>query len=165
MKKEIDLNQQREEYVAFIEQQKTMVLSSLDLEGNPFTSYAPYVLHEGTFYIYISKISDHYAFIEKSPKVSGMILADEADSPNLFARKRARFECTSKIVADEAHEHIFEVFNEKHGKPMLDLLRGLDFSLFELTPEVGRYVVGFGKAFDINMATKELSHVVVDKNK
>lgn len=46
---------------------------------------------------------------------------------------------------------------------MIDLLRGLDFSLFELTPLEGRYVVGFGKAFDVNLLENTISHVVIDK--
>jgi len=45
----------------------------------------------------------------------------------------------------------------------MELLRSLDFSLFELTPIEGRYVVGFGKAFTIDIAKDTLIHVVVDK--
>jgi len=43
------------------------------------------------------------------------------------------------------------------------MLRSLDFSLFELTPVAGRYVVGFGKAFTIDIANDKLIHVVIDK--
>lgn len=46
---------------------------------------------------------------------------------------------------------------------MMDLLRGLDFSLFELTPLHGRYVVGFGMAFDLDIDAEVFTHVVVDK--
>lgn len=45
----------------------------------------------------------------------------------------------------------------------MDILRGLDFSLFELTPFEGRYVVGFGLAFDVTIDGKTFKHVVVDK--
>ena len=48
---------------------------------------------------------------------------------------------------------------------MMDVLRGLDFSLFELTPLQGRYVVGFGMAFDLDIDANVFTHVVVDKKK
>ncbi|MNW11167.1 hypothetical protein D3C71_2085470 [compost metagenome] len=48
---------------------------------------------------------------------------------------------------------------------MMDLLRGLDFSLFEMNPLKGRYVVGFGMAFDIDLDANLFSHVVIDKKK
>ena len=47
---------------------------------------------------------------------------------------------------------------------MMTMLRGLDFSLFELTPDMGRYVVGFGLAFNTNLDGSIFEHVVVDKN-
>ncbi|WP_443136976.1 hypothetical protein [Lysinibacillus sp. JNUCC 51] len=50
-----------------------------------------------------------------------------------------------------------------HNAKMMELLRTLDFSLFELTPLEGRYVVGFGKAFTIDITNDTLVHVVIDK--
>ncbi|MNP29527.1 hypothetical protein D3C76_1225560 [compost metagenome] len=57
------------------------------------------------------------------------------------------------------------MFNADHGAAMVNLLRGLDFSLFELTPLQGRYVVGFGLAFDIDVDANLFNHVVIDKKK
>jgi heme iron utilization protein len=47
---------------------------------------------------------------------------------------------------------------------MTGVLRGLDMSLFELSPIEGRYVVGFGQAFDVDIFGGKFDHVVVDKN-
>ena len=73
--------------------------------------------------------------------------------------------CTSNNIGNEGHEEIFELFNTDHGAKMMDVLRGLDFSLFELTPLQGRYVVGFGMAFDLDIDANVFTHVVVDKKK
>lgn len=59
---------------------------------------------------------------------------------------------------------INEQNNEAFGEKMMTMLRGLDFSLFELTPDMGRYVVGFGLAFNTNLDGSIFEHVVVDKN-
>lgn len=163
MKKEIDLAEQQQAYQTFLQTQKTVMISSITAEGLPLISYAPYILNEGKLYIYISRISDHYASIQQSECIQAMLIADEVHSPNLFARERLRFVCRPRLVEEHTHEVVFQQFEEKFKKPMIDLLRGLDFSLFELTPLEGRYVVGFGKAFDVNLLENTISHVVIDK--
>lgn len=163
MVKQIDFEQKKEQYLQFIDTCKTIVISSIDDNGDPFISYAPFVKHEGKFYIYISKISDHYQYIEKNNLIHIMLLADEQSSPNLFARERARFQCTAENIGNEGYEEIFDQFESIHGKPMMGVLRGLDLSLFELTPQEGRFVVGFGQAFDIDVTGDRFIHVVVDK--
>lgn len=163
MKKEIDLAEQQQAYQTFLQTQKTIMISSITEEGAPLISYAPYILNEGKLYIYISRISDHHASIQRSESIHAMLIADEVNSSNLFARERLRFVCRPQLVEEATHEPIFRKFEEKFKKPMIDLLRGLDFSLFELTPLEGRYVVGFGKAFDVNLLENTISHVVIDK--
>lgn len=161
--KTINLEQKKEQYLTFLNTCKTIVISSKDEQDQPFISYAPFVKHDGKFYIYISKISDHYQFIEQSELVHIMLLADEKDSPNIFARERARFQCTTENIGNDGHEVIFDLFDMTHGKPMMDVLRGLDFSLFELIPQEGRFVVGFGQAFEVDISGDRFIHVVVDK--
>ncbi|MFJ7753096.1 HugZ family protein [Peribacillus muralis] len=163
MVKSMDISAKKEQYVQFLNKCNTMVISTKDDNGDPFISYAPFVQHEGKFYIYISKISDHYQFIEANQLISIMLLADEQGSPNLFALERVRFQCTAVNIGNEGHEDIFSKFSENHGAPMMGVLRGLDLSLFELTPIDGRYVIGFGQAFSIDLAGDKFDHVVVDK--
>lgn len=163
MVKQIDITKKKDQYLQFIEKCKTVVISSLDSNGNPFTSYAPYVQHDGKIYIYISIITDHYKFIEDNNLISIMMITDEQDSPNLFARERVRFQCVAENVGNDGHEEIFAKFEKNHGAPMMGVLRGLDLSLFELMPKEGRYVVGFGQAFDIDLSGEKFEHVVVDK--
>ncbi|OAB43900.1 HugZ family protein [Paenibacillus antarcticus] len=165
MKKPVDLEKNKENYLQFIANRRNLILSLIDEDGKPFISYAPFVKKEGKLYIYISKIADHYRLTENNEFVDVLLIADESATNNKFATERARLNCTSSNIGNDGHEDIFELFNADHGSKMMDLLRGLDFSLFELTPVQGRYVVGFGMAFDIDVDANLFSHVVIDKKK
>lgn len=165
MKKPVDVEKNKENYLQFIANRKNLILSLIDDEGKPFISYAPFVKHEGKLYIYISKIAEHYRYMENNEFVDALLIADESATNNKFATERVRWNCTSSNIGNDGHEEIFELFNADHGAAMVNLLRGLDFSLFELTPLQGRYVVGFGLAFDIDVDANLFNHVVIDKKK
>lgn len=163
MTKKIDLEKNKEKYLQFIESRKTLVLSMHDEAGNPFTSCAPFVKKDEKLYIYISEVAEHYQLLEKSDHIDVLLIADESDTKNAFATERARWQCVPKNIGNEGHDGIFELFYEKHGKTMVEMLQSLDFSLFELTPQQGRYVIGFGLAFEVDISGEKFSHVVVDK--
>ncbi|WP_454192477.1 HugZ family pyridoxamine 5'-phosphate oxidase [Paenibacillus sp. Marseille-Q7038] len=141
---------------------RSLMLSTVDEEGNPFISYAPFVAHDSKMYIYISRIANHYHHLDKRSQVDVLLIEDEATSSNLFARQRARFPCTAKNVGNEGHPEVFALFEEKFPAKLVTILRGLDFSLFELTPQIGRYVAGFGLAFDLDLAGDHIEHVARD---
>lgn len=161
--KQLDIESTKKKYAEFVESCKTIMLSTIDENGVPFISYAPYVKADGKLYIYISRISDHYLFVENNDKIHVMLIADESASNNTFARERARWVCTTQNIGNEGHDDVFAHFNVKFGEKMMNMLRGLDFSLFELTPLEGRYVVGFGQAFDVDLSGDRFEHVVIDK--
>lgn len=163
MAKAIDLEKYKNSYLEFMETRKSLVLSMLDGEGKPFTSCAPFVKKDGNLYIYISQVAEHYYHMENSEWIDAMMIADESATKNPFATERIRLRCTPKNIGNDGHDDIFGLFNEQFDSKLLDVLRGLDFSLFELTPSMGRYVVGFGMAFDVNISGDVFTHVVVEK--
>ncbi|WP_342514403.1 heme iron utilization protein [Sporosarcina sp. FSL K6-1522] len=165
MKKVVDVEKNKEKYLQFVESRKNLILNLLDDKGKPFTSCAPFVKKDGKMYIYISQIAEHYGYMERNDLVDALLIADEAETKNTFATERARWSCVPKNIGNEGHEEIFELFTADHGANLMDVLRGLDFSLFELTPLQGRYVVGFGMAFDLDFEANVFTHVVVDKKK
>ncbi len=142
---------------------KSCVLSLINAEGKPFSSTTPFVRVNRKFYIYISRIAEHFQLLEQAQFVDVLCVADEAITSNSFAAERARWQCTPKHLGSDGHEEVFAIFDKVHSAPTMKLLRTLDFSLFELTPIEGRYVIGFGKAFDIDIVNDTLIHVVVDK--
>ena len=160
--KQLDKEKIKQDYVHFSSSLKTLVLSTVDGNGKPFVSYAPFVQWNGKFYIYISRIANHYKHIENNPVVDAMLIEDESQSANLFARQRARFVCTAVNVGNDGYEEVFVQMGAAFGKSMLSMLRGLDFSLFELTAHEGRYVAGFGQAFDIDLSGERFEHVARD---
>ncbi|MEG0448227.1 MAG: pyridoxamine 5'-phosphate oxidase family protein [Lysinibacillus sp.] len=163
MQKTIDIEQIRKDYEAFIHGRKSFLLSFVDKEGMPFSSSAAFVRVNGKFYVYVSRIAEHHQLLDQSQVVDVLCVADQAVTQNHFATERARWQCKPTNLGNEGHEEVFAAFDEVHTANMMKLLRTLDFSLFELTPLKGRYVVGFGKAFDIDFAEDTLTHVIIDK--
>lgn len=160
--KAIDKEMIKLQYLKFTDSLKTVMLSTVDEEGKPFISYAPFVKSNGKLYIFISRIANHYRYMEENPNVDAMLIEDESQTANLFARQRARFICTAVNIGNEGHEDIFELLEQSFGKSMIGMLRGLDFSLFELTTLEGRYVAGFGQAYDIDLSADRFEHVARD---
>ena len=157
--KPIDIAVLKQQYQELVANTKSIFLSTICLDGKPFLSYAPFVEHEGKVYLYLSQIAKHYRNIENNPAVDVMLAADESNTKNIFARERARFRGEAKNVGNDGYEEVFTKFEQKFGMPTFKMLRTLDFSLFELTLSNGRYVVGFGQAYDVDFPGEHFDHV------
>lgn len=170
---ETDLTLLAQECQIFMKQRQSLMLSSLkasSLAGDapedvwPDISYAPFIWRDGVFYIFISELAAHTRNLMRSESTSVMFIEDEEGNRNPFARRRATFVCRAGQVEREA-----EAFEpalaelEKAFGPTVGVLKGLsDFRLFALQPVSGRYVVGFGKAYDIDPTNFSLHHVGPD---
>lgn len=163
MSKPLDMQQITQSYKAFLQRKKTCVLSFVDGEGKPFSSTTPFVYLNGKFYVYMSRIAEHYPLMKQSTAVEVLCVADEAATANPFAIERARWQCQPQYLGNTGYEEIFVAFDQKFHANLMVILRSLDFSLFELTPLKGRYIIGFGKAFTIDPITDTLTHIVIDK--
>lgn len=139
-------------YLNLLKKVGSLQLATLDSKGNLRASYAPYVLDEQScFYIFTSQLSAHTQNLLNTLKASIMVIEDEQDTNQLFARTRANYHCKVDIVdpEDARHESILNLFESQFGN-VVELLRSLpDFVLFRLKPESGRFVMGFGQAFDL----------------
>lgn len=142
--------------------QKTIILATVSVSCSPDISYAPFLRDQaGCFYIYISKLASHTVNLLNNPQASIMCIRPESESPNLFARERAVFDCRVREIThdDEIYTARLNALQEKFGE-VVSLLRSLpDFHLFELRPESGRYIVGFGRAFTIDVNDGGLSQI------
>lgn len=157
--KPMDTEVLKKNYQELVSTTKSIFLSTIALDGSPFLSYAPFVEHEGKVYVYLSKIAEHYHNLEANGAVDIMLAADESASKNIFARERVRFKGTALNVGNEGYEEVFAKFEAKFGVPTFKMLRTLDFSLFEMTLAKGRYVIGFGQAFDVDFLGEHFEHV------
>ena len=132
--------------------QQTLQLATLDTNGKPAISYAPFIRDEmGDFYIFISGLASHTQDLLRHPNVAVMLIADEQDTRQIFARTRATYQCSAAVVARETPEatSLLDAMQARFGE-VVGVLRGLgDFVLFRLKPQSGRFVMGFGQAFTL----------------
>lgn len=135
--------------------QKSLMISSVSQQLVPEISYAPFVKDGINLYIYISKTATHYHHLLMNPYCSVMMIEDEKDTKNIFARERLSFDCKVDLM-EVVDEYIFEAFDERHGAGMMSILKTLDFDIFKLNIQSGRLVKGFGKAYDITVNHDEL---------
>jgi putative heme iron utilization protein len=149
-------------YHGLIASQQTLLLSTASTTGVPDISYAPCVRdHAGVFYIYVSEMACHTVNLLDNPQASILFIRPESVSTNLFARERAVLTCSVKEIMrdDEIYADRIQALQDKFGE-VVSALRSLsDFHLFALRPESGRYIVGFGRAFTINVNDGTLCHI------
>lgn len=141
------------EYQQFTQEFQSIVISTVNDEGIPNGSYTPFVMDEQrNIYIYVSGLSPHTQNINLNHKVSVLFIEDEAQTPQIFARRRLNYDCTATLIERETQKwlNIVEEFETRFGE-IIEMLRGLaDFRVFKLTPHSGRFVIGFGQAYHIN---------------
>lgn len=134
------------------QQCQTLQLATVDKEGNPNVSYAPFVIHNGEYQVLISTIARHARNLLDVPKVSLMIIDDESKSREIFARRRLTFDAVSRVVerhSEEWHAGV-AALKARYGEIVDNLSKMQDFNLFSFKPTQGLFVKGFGKAFQVS---------------
>lgn len=140
------------EIQALKQQCRTVLLATVGNDGQPNVSYAPFVPSPNGYYVFISDIARHARNLKENPKVSLMFIEDEQDSRQIFARRRLSFDALANIVgygSDEWHSGT-HALQARHGEVMQHLLSLQDFTLFNLVPQQGLFVKGFGQAFEVS---------------
>ena len=135
-RQEVLQNRLGPEIQAFKQQMKTILLSTVDAEGNPNVSYAPFVIHNGEYQVLISTIARHARNLLEVPKVSLMLIEDESQSREIFARRRLTFDSSVRMV--ERHsaewEEAIQALKARHGDTISNLAKMEDFKLFCFKP-------------------------------
>lgn len=150
-RQEVLQNRLGPEIQEFKQQCKTIVLATLDTEGKPNVSYAPFVINNGEYQVIISTIARHARNLLDVPKVSLMLLEDESKSREIYARRRLTFDATARVLtrhSDEWHSAV-QALQNRHGKIVENLSKLEDFKVFCFKPTTGLFVKGFGKAFQV----------------
>ncbi len=148
-----DIKQAQAAYQDFTSLFESIILSTVNTEGKPNASYAPFVEDESkNFYIFVSGLSTHTRNLSAVGKVSVMFIEDESKSQQVFARRRLTFDCIAELIIRESQEwhKLADLFEKRFGE-LINVFRDLpDFRIFQLTPTEGKFVVGFGAAYKIN---------------
>lgn len=151
-----------------IESQHTLSLATVSADGSPHISYAPFVRDDkGRYCIFVSALSAHTGNLLRDPGAMVMLIRSEAEAANLFARERLTLRCQAQeVLRDEPdYETILHCMELRFGA-LIQTLRGLtDFHLLALVPQSGTYVVGFGRAYEVDPASGDLRHIDADRLK
>lgn len=135
---------------------RTVLLSTVGTDGFPHAGYTPFIFddeHVSNHHllIFVSQLALHTRDLLANGKVSAMLISDEAESNQIFARTRVTYQCNAEVVPPEADRYnaLLDRFQSTHGK-MIGVLRTLpDFLLLRLVPAQGQFVMGFGQAFKL----------------
>ncbi|PAF46360.1 HugZ family heme oxygenase [Helicobacter sp. 12S02634-8] len=151
--KTLDIQAVQKDIEAFINACGSVIISSVHASGEVVCSYAPLLRGNGKYYIYISEVSEHYESLRANPKnVEVMFLEDESKAKSVILRKRLRYKTeVTFIERGEEFENVFDNFvADNGGAGGIKTIRNMmDFHLVGLEFKKGRFVKGFGQAYDI----------------
>lgn len=149
---------------AFWQARRSIILSTQDQSCLIETSVTPFISDEqGNLYVFISELAQHTQnllnLMASSAKnsasekpaggVSALLVADESETEQLFARERITLQLSATKISRDSVEYdsLIGQFEAEFGE-VVGLLNSLpDFHLIQLKPISGGYVIGFGKAF------------------
>lgn len=139
------------EIQAFRDQCQTLQLATLN-NGIPHVSYAPFAHTEQGYYILVSDIAQHGQNLKTAKSVSIMMIEDEASAKTIYARRRLSFDTTATLIdkTSATGQQALAALTARFGEIIANLSQLGDFNLYQLTPEQGRYVKGFGKASNVS---------------
>ncbi|WP_267523251.1 pyridoxamine 5'-phosphate oxidase family protein [Campylobacter sp. MG1] len=136
---------------------KSVVIASIDNNGNAISSYAPIIFDGNDMYIFISEVVEHFNALKFNPnKVEIMFLQDESKAKTIFARIRLRYKVNAKILnRDDDFNRLFSLLKEQQNDENIDIFYNMqDFHFVKLIIKSGRFVKGFGMAYDIDENNK-----------
>ncbi len=148
----------------FWQARHSIILSTVNLNGVSETSITPFIADDtGNLYILISELAQHtqnilhllserHSDLEQGNTlklISGLLVADEPDPEQAFARERLTLQLLpSEIFREsEAFSALASQFEQKFGEVIPLLVSLPDFHLIQLSVIKGGYIKGFGQAF------------------
>ena len=141
---------------------KTVQLATTDVAGRPEASYAPYVWIEQACYLYLSELAGHTQNLLVNPDISLLFIEAEDKTRNLFARRRIILQGEVRTIGRDStrFQEIMIQFKKRLGD-FVNVIEPLqDFHLFQIKPQSGRFIRGFGQAFELTgPGLSEIKHI------
>ena len=127
------------------------IIISVNQDDVTDLGYAPYIFYENYYYIFVSELSTHVKLLLKQKVGTFMIINDETNSQNIWARIRLKFSAKIEVVIRDSEDFsiICEKIRYKHGKTMNLIKQFSDFHLIKIIPSRGTFISGFGNAFNL----------------
>ena len=149
-----DMSSISNEVESFKKEFGSIFIASLDKNGYAICSYAPLIQLNGKLYIYISEVAEHYSSIKANPsKIEVMFLEDECKAKSVILRKRLKYRANARFIerdSQEFNQAIDSLESSMGGAGGIKTIKKWsDFHLIEIELQKGRFVKGFGQAYDI----------------
>lgn len=146
------MDEQSEQMLArLIRETRVAALGTLH-EGEPNLAMVAYSFAKdfSAFYIHVSRLGKHTTDMENDPRVS--LLINETDDhradPQTLVRVSIRGMAEMLPKTDPSYAQVKQNYLERF--PEAEQLFNLgDFNIWKITPKGGRFVAGFGRAFNL----------------
>ena len=121
-------------------------------DGEPNLAMVAYSFADdfSAFYIHVSRLGKHTTDMENDPRVSLLITEpdDHRPDPQTLARVSIRGMAEILPKTDPGYAQVKQNYLERF--PEAEQLFSLgDFNFWKITPKSGRFVAGFGRAFNL----------------
>jgi putative heme iron utilization protein len=146
------MDEQSEQTLARIIRETRVATLGTVHEGEPNLAMVAYSFAEdfSTFYIHVSRLGKHTTDMENDPRVSLLITEtdDHRADPQTLARVSIRGIAEILARSDSGYAQVKKNYLERF--PEAEQLFSLgDFNFWKITPKGGRFVAGFGRAFNL----------------
>lgn len=140
----------------------SVCLATLNAKGEVICSYAPIIQTKNGDYLYISELSEHFEGIKThADNIEVLFVEDESKAASVILRKRLRLKARASIMQRDAQfEQIFDEFEQQNANDegIKAIRHLLDFHLIKLEYKSGRFVKGFGQAYEL-LENGEVKHI------
>lgn len=140
------------EIEAFLTHIRSVQIASINAQQQAHISYTPFILEQNSLYIVISELALHTQNLRQQARCSLLFIEDEQQCHNIFARRRLTLTCKASFLATQhpRRDDLFTHFEQRHGGIVQQLKQLADFSIVALSPTNGRYIKGFGQAWQFD---------------
>ena len=129
---------------------KSFVITVMN-NDHPDIGYAPYIYRDNFFYIFSSELSSHIRLLINKKVGTFMLIKDERDTKNIWARVRMKFQAKVSIISRNVSEfqEITDIISIEHGNTINIIKQFKDFHLMKIIPTQGTIITGFGSAYNL----------------
>ena len=121
-------------------------------ESEPNLAMVAYAFADNfsAFYIHVSRLGRHTTDMENDPRVSLLIaeIDDRRPDPQTLARVSLRGIADMLPRSDPSYSQIRKIYLDRFPEAEQFFHLG-DFNIWKITPKGGRFVAGFGRAFNL----------------
>lgn len=139
----------RQDYLKLRDSVSSAQLATVSEKGLPAASHAPLLWFDSHCYLFLSELASHTRHLTENPAISLILV--EAETSNPFARQRITLQGEVEIIARDQplFKQVLQRFHHQFGDVMQVIEPLADFHLFRVNADSGRFIRGFGQAYEI----------------